>query len=351
MQYRQLGASGPKVSVLSFGNWITGDDKESEKTQIELVKIAYDAGVNFFDTAELYGYGVAEEIMGKAIVNLKCKREDLVVSTKLYWGKSEKFPGVNCTGLSRKHLIEGMKASLKRLQLDYVDIVFCHRADPEISLEDVCKSMSWIVDQGYSIYWGTSEWPACLISAAIEICNRLGLNKPIAEQPQYSMVHRERFEQEYREIFEVYKYGTTIWSPLANGLLSGRFNDGVIDAESRLNKAAFAKMMFEHQKNSTSDIFSKLKKLAELAKEVGCSQAQLAILWVIANKDVSTCILGASKESQLKETLETVKYLSKWTPELNNKIDQILGNEVTKRMDFKAFVEIKNRRNLNQINL
>lgn len=229
MEYRYLGNSGLKVSVLSFGNWLNSNKQEDYELTRDAIKACYENGVNFFDTAEIYGFGSAEEQMGKAFKELNLKREDLVVSTKLF--KIGDKP--NDLFLSRKHIIEGINNSLKRLQLDYVDVVFCHRPDYETPLEETCKALNSVIEQGKAFYWGTSEWPADRIAKAIEICERLNLHKPIVEQCEYSMLVRDNFEKNYRRLFAEYRYGTTIWSPLAGGILAGKYNDGNIPAGSR----------------------------------------------------------------------------------------------------------------------
>ena len=229
MEYRYLGNSGLRVSVLSFGNWLNSNKPEDYEITRDAMKMCFEAGVNFFDTAEIYGFGEAETIMGKAFQELGFKREEIVVSTKIF----KIGTGVNDTFLSRKHIMEAISAQLKRLQLDYVDVLFCHRPDYETPLEETCRAMHSVIEQGKAFYWGTSEWTADRITKAIEICDKYGLHKPIVEQPQYSMLARQKFENEYRLVFQEYKYGTTIWSPLAGGILSGKYNDGNIPEGSR----------------------------------------------------------------------------------------------------------------------
>ena len=231
MIYRNLGNSGLKVSVIGFGNWVTGHDEEATKTQCEIVKQAWESGVNFFDTAEVYGFGQAEKIFGEALKSLNANRCDLVISTKLFWSGMT----VNCRSNSRKHLIEGLKGSLERLQLDYVDVVFSHRPDYETPLEEICKGFSDLINMGLAHYWGTSEWRPDMIVRAIEICSKYGWNKPIVEQPQYNMMIRDRMEFEYEYLFSTYKYGTTVWSPLCQGLLTGKYNDGNFPEGSRFS--------------------------------------------------------------------------------------------------------------------
>jgi len=231
MAYRYLGRTGMRVSLLSYGNWLNSNTPEDQKTTKEAIKKCYDYGMNFFDTAEAYGMGNAELLMGKAFKELGLPREQLVVSTKMYVVGG----GVNDTFLSRKHLMEGANNSLKRLGLDYVDILFCHRPDERTPLEETCRAMSDLVSQGKTHYWGTSEWPAYRIAKAIYLCEKLNLHKPVVEQPQYNMIFRERFEKEYMWLFKEEGYGTTIWSPLASGILSGKYNDGNIPEGSRFS--------------------------------------------------------------------------------------------------------------------
>lgn len=328
MIYRSLGRTGIKVSALSFGNWVTGHSAEAEETQIKCVKLAWDNGVNFFDTAEVYGFGVAETIMGKALKNLEVDRSKLVISTKLFWSNREGF-SVNLNGLSRKHIIEGIQNSLKRLQLEYVDVVFCHRPDINTPMEETCRAMSYVIDKGWAYYWGTSEWPPCMIAAAIETCKRLGLHEPKVEQCEYSMVVRQKMEADYRYLFKQYGMGTTIWSPLKSGLLTGKYNSGEKIEGSRFGKNSFGtsvwnKYMGDEAKRN--EFVGRLVKLEEMAKEMGGSMAQLALAWTIANQDTTTCIIGASRVSQLEENLKALDLLKKWSPEIENRIEEILGN-------------------------
>jgi len=268
MEYRYLGNSGLRVSILSFGNWLNSDKDENYELTRDAIKKCVEYGVNFFDTAEIYGTGQAEISMGKAFKELGLKREDLVVSTKLVKCGN----GVNDCMLSRKHLIEGLKNSLKRLQLDYVDVVFCHRPDNETPLEETVRTMSWFIDQGMAFYWGTSEWQADRLAKTVEMCERLNLHKPIVEQPQYSMLVRDKLENQYRRLFSEYKLGTTIWSPLAGGVLTGKYNNGTIPEGSRLAqtgdlmKRVWDTYFGEDKKEKT---FKTLNALADYSKEIG----------------------------------------------------------------------------------
>lgn len=259
------------------------------------MKLCKEAGVNLFDTAELYGFGNAETLMGRAIKELQFKREEIVVTTKI-WKVGN---GVNDCFLSRKHIIEAIHAQLKRLQLDYVDVIFCHRPDFETPLEETCRAMNWIIENNKALYWGTSEWPVDRIVKAIDLCDKLNLHKPIVEQPQYNMLCRTKFEHEYRRLFSENGYGSTVWSPLAGGILSGKYNDGVIPEGSRYDNFKFLdgnwqKYMGADTKEKTVKM---LNELGAYAKELGYTQAQLALAWLIANRDVSTCLLGFTKLS------------------------------------------------------
>ena len=346
MLYRPLGRTGIKVSVLSFGNWVTGHSKEAEKTQIDCVKLAWENGINFFDTAEVYGFGVAEEIMGKALKNLNVDRSKLVVSTKLFWSNREGF-SINMNGLSRKHVKEGMKNSLKRLQLDYVDIVFCHRPDFNTPLEEVCRAMSSLIDENQAFYWGTSEWPPCMIGQAVEMCKRLNLHGPKAEQCEYSLVAREKMEREYRYLFREFGMGTTIWSPLKSGLLTGKYNSGEKLEGSRFaTNPMLARIWDKYMADETkrNEFVAKLVKLEGIAKEMGASLPQLALAWTVANLDTSTCILGASKLSQLEENLKCLDVLAKWTPELENRIEEIIGTRPEDWTDYITWGKMTPRR-------
>lgn len=345
MEYRFLGNSGLKVSLLSFGNWLNSNKPEDYEITRDAMKLCYEAGVNFFDTAEIYGAGQAETLMGKAFKELGFRRESLVVSTKIFSCGT----GVNDKFLSRKHIMEAMKNSLARLQLDYVDVVFCHRPDLQTPLEETCRAMHSVIEKGQAFYWGTSEWSADRIAKAIEMCEKLNLHKPIVEQPQYSMLVRNRFENEYRYLFAENKYGTTIWSPLAGGLLAGKYNDGIIPAGSRYEThqamldSTWQKYMGPAKKEET---LTKLRGLADIAKGLGYSQAQLALAWAIANQDVSTCILGFTRLSQVEENLKALELYKKWSPEIEKSIRDVLCNDPEATMDFRDWAPMKCRRDV-----
>ncbi|KAF2958934.1 alcohol dehydrogenase [Thermotoga sp. Ku-13t] len=319
MEYRKVGKWGLKISELSLGSWITfGNqlDFESAKT---LVKRAFDAGINFFDTAEAYASGIAESMLGEIFKSFR--RSDLVVSTKIFWGGN----GPNDRGLSRKHLLEGTWASLKRLQMDYVDILYCHRPDPEVPMEEIVWTMDQILRSGLALYWGTSEWSAEQIESAHETAKRLNCIPPIVEQPQYNLLVRERVEREYAPLYEKYGMGLTTFSPLASGLLSGKYLEG-IPSDSRLGKYEFLRKRFEETGLLSEKTFSKLLKLRDLAKELGCTLAQISIAWILKNKNVSSVILGVSKLEQFEENIKAIEVKEKLTDDVMKQIETILAS-------------------------
>jgi voltage-dependent potassium channel beta subunit len=324
MQYRFLGNTGLKVSVIGYGNWLNSNDTSAAAFTKECIKACYDAGVNFFDTAEIYGEGEAERQMGAAFKELGLRREDLVVTTKIFKCGN----GVNDRMGSRKHILEATDNSLERLQLDYVDVIYSHRPDYECSLEETCAAFHSVIEKGKAFYWGTSEWPAHRIIAAIGICEKNGWHKPIVEQPQYSMLVREKFENEYDHLFTKHGYGTTIWSPLCMGILTGKYNDGSIPDGSRFSgdnmKMVYERYFGEGKKEKTMATF---KALADLAKENDCTMAQLALAWTIANKDVSVALCGFTKMAQFEDNLGALNVLAKWSDDLESKCDAILGNK------------------------
>jgi voltage-dependent potassium channel beta subunit len=344
MEYRYLGNSGLKVSVLAFGNWLNSNEEKDYILTRDAIKKCYDAGVNFYDTAEIYGMGMAETAMGRAIKELNLPREELVVSTKLF----KCGTGINDLFLSRKHIVEGTRNSLKRLQMDYVDVIFCHRPDYETPLEETCKAMSWIIEQGYAFYWGTSEWPADRIARAIEYCDKENLHKPIVEQCQYNMLCRDNMEKQLRRLFSEQKYGTTIWSPLAGGILSGKYNDGKIPEGSRYEKHKnldhiWTENMGPEKVEATC---VKLNKLADLAKELGYTQAQLALAWSIASSDTTTALLGFSRVEQVDENLKAFELYKKWTQEIEDKVSAILDNTPAIDIDFRIWGPMASRRSI-----
>ena len=348
MEYRFLGNSGLKVSVLSFGNWLTNNDPKVIENTKQIVKRCHELGVNFFDTAEGYGRGEAERQFGEAIKFLNVPREDIVVSTKIFFGTAEEGKSkINRTGTSRKHIIEGLAASLKRLQLDYVDVVLAHRYDHETPIEETCRVFNWVINKGWAFYWGTSEWSAEQITTAMGVCERLGLIKPITEQPQYNMLVREKLESEYVPLFDEFKLGTTVWSPLAGGVLTGKYNDEVPAGSRVANADPFIKKLYDRV-FFDEKIYEKrrkaLKEIAEIAKELGCTQAQLSLAWVIYNKDVSCALFGASSIAQVEDNIKAVDVYRKLTPEILERIEKALETRPERKMNWKTWQPFAARR-------
>ena len=341
MEYRYLGPTGLRVSVVSWGNWV---NNANDKLTVDSVKFSLENGINFFDTAEVYGLGGAETSLGKALKELNVQREKVVISTKIY--RIGMDP--NDSFLSRKHIIEGVKNSLKRLQLDYVDVVFCHRYDRYTPLEETCRAMDWVVNQGLAHYWGTSQWSASQIMEAYKICDKLNLIAPVVEQCHYNMMTRDRVESEYRDLFKRYKMGTTIWSPLESGVLAGRYLNGIPE-DSRYNlkndNAPIDIQAYLDKKKEWDEKLLKLKDIAE--KKLNCSLDQLAIAWIIRNPDCSTTILGASRVSQLEENVKAVEIAKKLDKELLLEIEKILDNVPKGEIDYRDWKELPSRRNLN----
>ncbi|WP_116998014.1 potassium channel beta subunit family protein [Desertimonas flava] len=323
MKYRRLGRTGVKVSVLSFGSWVTFDTQLQTDLALECMQAAHDAGCNFFDNAESYAGGKSETIMGEALRQLGWPRWSYVLTTKLYWGIHDKRQGntVNMRNtLNRKYLLQAIDGSLERFGHDFVDVVYCHRADPDTPIEETVWAMSDIVSSGKALYWGTSEWSADEIRSAIDIAERHHLHKPVTEQPQYNLVARRRVEQEYARLFEETGYGATIWSPLASGLLTGKYRDGV-PADSR---GALAGYEWLQSRLTNSDEIAKVERLRPIADELGCSLAQLAIAWCAANPNVSTVITGASRPQQVVDNFGAIDVLDALTPDVLDRVDAAL---------------------------
>lgn len=330
MEYRYLGRSGLQVSALSLGGWVTWGQQVGDDVTYECMKAAWDAGVNFFDTAEVYADGRSECSMGQAIKRAGWKRSDLVLSTKLFWGGR----GVNDRGLSRKHIIEGLRASLGRMAVDYVDLVFCHRPDIHTPIEETVRAMNFVINQGWAFYWGTSEWSAAEIWEAHHIARREHLIPPLMEQPEYNMLARERFEKEYARLYTELGLGTTIWSPLASGLLTGKYNNGLPEG-TRATLPGYEWLREEFEKPETAAKIEKVKQLAVIAGELGCSMPQLALAWCLKNPHVSTVITGASRASQVVENMKAVDILPKLTDSVMQRIEDILQNKPEPAEDFR----------------
>ncbi len=332
MEYRFLGRSGLKVSALSFGSWVTFGDQVDEQIAYNCMAEAYDAGVNFFDNAEVYSEGKSEIMMGNIIKKAGWKRSDLVLSTKIFWGGE----GPNDSGLSYKHIIEGTDAALKRMQTDYVDLIFCHRPDIHTPVEETVWAMNQVIQSGKAFYWGTSEWPAWQIREAYSVARRENLRPPLMEQPQYNMFHRERVEREYAALYDDIGLGTTIWSPLASGLLTGKYNDGIPD-DSRLSLEKYdwlRKSLLESDEGKKN--LEKTGKLAELCNEAGLSMPELALLWCLKNPNVSTVITGASKPEQVRQNMKTLEKKELLTGDVVEKVEEILNNRPSEPQDFRS---------------
>jgi voltage-dependent potassium channel beta subunit len=317
MNYRRLGRAGVKVSELSFGSWVTYGNQMGESLARECMAAAYDAGVNFFDNAEVYAKGQAEQIMGDALRKLGWRRSSYLVSTKFYWGLRD-GPNERNT-LNRKYLMQAIDGSLARLGLDYVDIVFCHRPDPETPIEETVRALHDMIAAGKVLYWGTSEWSAAEIVAACEIAERHHLHKPVVEQPQYNLFHRERVDKEYARLYHDYGIGTTTWSPLASGLLTGKYNEGV-PPDSRATLKGY-EWLSERVLDPAK--LRKVRALRPIADELGCTLAQLALAWCLKNPNVSSVITGASRPAQVTENMKALDVVPKLGTDVMARIDAI----------------------------
>ena len=319
MEYRRLGKSGVQVSALSLGSWVTFGQQISDDVAAELMTTAYDQGVNFFDNAEAYASGRSETVMGNILHKTGWSHETFLVSSKVFWGGS--LP--NQQGLSRKHVMTACHNALRRLQVDYLDLFFCHRPDPNTPIEETVRAMSDLIHQGKVLYWGTSEWSAQEIAQAFAIARECHLVPPTMEQPMYNLFGRHRFEKEYERLYTEYGLGTTIWSPLASGFLTGKHKGGPKEGTRATLKDY--DWLRERLENDAKDKADKIEKLGKIAKDLGLSMAVFAIAWCLKNPNVSTVILGASKVPQLTENLQAIEAQSKLTPELMEQIDKIVG--------------------------
>jgi voltage-dependent potassium channel beta subunit len=322
MRYRNLGKSGLKVSELSYGSWVTFSFQLDTELATEMLKIAYDSGVNFFDNAEVYANGESEVIMGKALKTLGFTRDTYCVSSKAFWGGQ--LPTQR--GLSAKHLTDACNAALRRLQVDYLDLFFCHRPDPETPIEETVRAMHALVIQGKIIYWGTSEWEAAQIEEAYRIAEKHYLTPPTMEQPEYNMFNRSKLEKEYLDLFDKRGLGTTIWSPLASGLLTGKYKNGIPE-DTRMNLSGYEFLRERLESEVGRIMVDKANQLQQLADTAGIPLVNLALGWCLQNKHVSTVILGASKPEQLKENLNTLYYLDQFDDLLMKQVDKVISNQ------------------------
>lgn len=323
MEYRRMGNSGLQLSLLSFGSWVTFHKQINDSSADELMGIAYDNGINFFDNAEAYALGESEKMMGRVVKTKKWDRTSFCLSSKAFFGWRGKENKPNQTGLSRKHLVEACHEALERMQTDYLDIYFCHRPDTGVPIEEVVWTMHNLIQQGKVLYWGTSQWSGAEIMEAHRVANQYHLIAPTVEQPQYNMFERFKVEQDYLPVFKNVGMGTTIWSPLAAGFLTGKYNDGIPEG-SRLAIEGFDWLKERWVQEAK---IAKVKKLALLAAEMGVSLAALSIAWTIKNPHVTTAILGATKKQQLEENLKALEVLPKITEEVTQKIEGILQNK------------------------
>ena len=329
MNYRRLGKSGLKLSELSFGSWVTFSSQMDESAASECMKTAYDAGVNFFDNAEVYASGKSEEIMGKVLKKVKWPRDTYCVSSKVFWGGEKPTQ----RGLHTKHITDACHAALRRLQVDYLDLYFCHRPDRQTPIEETVRAMDNLVQQGKILYWGTSEWSADEIRAAYGLARQYNLMPPTMEQPEYNLFHREKVEWEYLRLFQDEGLGTTIWSPLASGVLTNKYKDG-IPQESRMTLEEYDFLKRRHESPQGQDCVEKTRRLTEFSKELGISIIHLSLAWCLKNPDVSTVILGASSVDQLKENLKAADVVEKLTPDVMERIEEIVQSRPQAWIDW-----------------
>ncbi len=318
MPYRRMGTSGLQLSVLSFGSWVTFQTQLDDTMALDCMQIAWEAGCNFFDNAEAYAGGKSEVIMGNALRQLGWERETYVISSKFFWGLHPDVPNMNNT-LNRKYLIQAVDASLQRLGLDYLDLAYCHRHDDATPVEETAHAMHDVVERGKALYWGTSEWPAERIREAWEICDRYGWHKPVVEQPEYNLFHRDKVEREFATLYDTIGLGTTIWSPLASGLLTGKYGAGVpADSRARLKG-------YEWLRRSVTNkaAVAKVEALRPIAKDLDCTLAQLALAWCTLNPHVTTVITGASRPEQVRENFATLDVIPRLTPAIAARVEAI----------------------------
>lgn len=320
MQYRKLGNTGIQISALSFGSWLTFGKQIEDNISERLMSTAYDAGINFFDNAEIYARGQSEIVMGKALQNLNWPRSSYMVSSKVFFGYEKDLP--NQRGLSRKHILEGCEAAMKRLQVDYIDLFFCHRPDKNTPILETVQAMNTLIQQGKILYWGTSEWSAQEILQAHLEATRYQLIAPVMEQPQYNLFERKKMEDDYLHLFKYQGMGTTIWSPLSSGLLTGKYL-----GEAGATRLSMQGMEWLQERNITPAKLEKVKALKNIADKTGLSLTQFSLAWCLKNQNVSTVILGASKVSQLEENLKALDVVEKLTDEIMQQADEVMGNK------------------------
>jgi voltage-dependent potassium channel beta subunit len=325
VEYRRLGHAGLQVSALSFGSWVTFGPQVNVDNAVEMMKTAYDSGVNFFDNAEVYARGESERIMGEALSKLGWRRDSYTVSSKVWFGGVDD-PKPTQRGLSRKHVFEACHQAMERLRVDYLDLYFCHRPDPTTPIEETVRAMDQLIMQGKVLYWGTSEWSAQELMEAYAVARQHHLTPPTMEQPQYNMFHRERVEKEYERLYTQIGLGTTIWSPLYSGLLTGKYNEGIPEG-TRATLPGYEWLRQRFESEEAKRIVAAVQELQKVADDLGISMTRLAIAWCLVNKNVSTVILGASKVSQLKENLLAMDDVGKLTEDVMERIDEILAEQ------------------------
>ena len=330
MQYRMLGNSGLFVSSFSLGSWVTFKNQINTKSAVEMMALSYDKGINFFDNAEVYADGQSEVIMGDALKKLKWSRDSYCISSKVFWGGDRPTQ----RGLNRKHVIEGCENALRRFQLDYLDLYYCHRPDLDTPIVETLRAMDTLVKQGKILYWGTSEWSAEQITEAYTLAERYHLTPPTMEQPQYNLLHRERVEKEYSSLYKKYGMGTTTWSPLSSGILTGKYSQGIPDG-SRLALESFSWLREIYETPEGKKKLEIAANLLEFSAELGVSLAQLSLAWCLKNPNVSTVILGASRLEQIEDNVKALDILEVLTDEVMEKIEEITNNRPEPHIDWK----------------
>lgn len=325
MEYRRLGKSGLQVSLLSIGSWVTFNTQVDVDKAVAIMTAAYDGGMNFFDNAEAYAAGQSELIMGQVLKKVGWRRDSYIVSSKVFWGTAQN-PRPTQVGLSRKHVVEACNQALERLQVDYLDLYFCHRADPRVPVEETVRAMSDLVTQGKVLYWGTSEWTGSQIAEAYAVARQYNLVPPTMEQPQYNMFAREKVEIDYARLYQEIGLGTTIFSPLASGLLTGKYNNGIPEG-TRMTLPGYEWLRSRLTSEEGQSNLEKVKKLSSVAEDLGTNLARLALAWCAKNPNVSTVITGASRVEQVHDNLKALDVLPLLTDEIMQKIEDILGNK------------------------